>query len=137
TSPYVVRPGDTLWSIAARHLGSGHDYHRIVDLNPERLAGGADWVTPGMVLHLPATGAGAGTGEQSSHEQEVVVETGDTLSGLAAEHLGQADRWPEIYQASTGTVQPDGRRLEDPDLIYPGWRLGLPEAAGDQDQERP
>ncbi|WP_431472930.1 LysM peptidoglycan-binding domain-containing protein [Ornithinimicrobium sp. W1665] len=58
THSYVVRPGDTLWSIAAQHLGSGHDYHRIVDLNPERLAGGADWVTPGMVLHLPATEAG-------------------------------------------------------------------------------
>ncbi|MGO0577724.1 LysM peptidoglycan-binding domain-containing protein [Ornithinimicrobium panacihumi] len=137
TRPYVVRPGDTLWSIAAQHLGSGHDYHRIVDRNPERLAGGADWVTPGMVLQLPATGAGAGTGEQAGQEQEVVVETGDTLSGLAAEHLGQADRWPEIFEASTGTVQPDGRRLSDPDLIYPGWRLDLPDMAGGQEQERP
>src|SRR5699024_3046450 len=25
TNPYVVRPGDTLWSIADQHLGSGHD----------------------------------------------------------------------------------------------------------------
>ncbi|SOC51211.1 LysM peptidoglycan-binding domain-containing protein [Ornithinimicrobium cerasi] len=137
TNPYVVRPGDTLWSIAAQHLGSGHHYHRIVDLNPERLAAGADWVTPGMVLQLPVTEAGTGTSEQATQEQEVVVQTGDTLSGLAAEHLGQADRWPEIYEASTGTVQPDGRRLSDPDLIYPGWRLGLPQAAGGQDQERP
>ena len=137
TNPYVVRPGDTLWSIAAQHLGSGHDYHRIVDLNPQRLAGGADWVTPGMVLQLPATEAGTDTGEQAGREREVVVETGDTLSGLAAEHLGEADRWPEIYENSTGTVQADGRRLEDPDLIYPGWRLSLPEAAGGQDQERP
>ncbi|WP_299449617.1 LysM peptidoglycan-binding domain-containing protein [uncultured Serinicoccus sp.] len=132
---YVVRPGDTLWSIADQHLGSGHDYHRIVDLNPEQLAGGADWVTPGMVLQLPATGAGTGTGEQVGQEQDVVVQTGDTLSGLAAEHLGQADRWPEIYEASTGTVQPDGRRLSDPNLIYPGWRLDLPDSAGGQ--ERP
>ncbi|WP_131103425.1 LysM peptidoglycan-binding domain-containing protein [Ornithinimicrobium sufpigmenti] len=137
TNPYVVRPGDTLWSIAAQHLGSGHDYPRIVDLNPERLAGGADWVTPGMVLQLPATETGTGAAEQAGQEQEVVVETGDTLSGLAAEHLGEADRWPEIYEASTGTVQTDGRRLTDPDLIHPGWRLGLPAAAGGEDQERP
>ncbi|MFB9732825.1 LysM peptidoglycan-binding domain-containing protein [Ornithinimicrobium kibberense] len=137
TISYVVRPGDTLWSIAAQHLGSGHDYHRIVDLNPEQLAGGADWVTPGMVLHLPATEAGTGTGEQAGQDQDVVVQTGDTLSGLAAEHLGEADRWPEIYEASTGTVQPDGRRLSDPDLIYPGWRLDLPDSAVGQEQERP
>lgn len=126
TRPYEVRPGDTLWSIAEAHLGSGHDYHRIVDLNRDHLSGGADWVTPGMVLQVPGTRDTGSSGEQD--EQEVVVETGDTLSALAAEHLGEADRWPEIYEASTGTVQPDGRRLQDPDLIYPGWRLDLPEA---------
>lgn len=137
TSAYVVRPGDTLWSIAEQHLGPGHDYHRIVDLNREHLAGGADWVTPGMVLQLPTTEVGTGTREQAPPEREVVVETGDTLSGLAAEHLGEATRWPEIYEASTDTVQPDGRRLSDPDLIYPGWRLDLPDATGGQEQERP
>lgn len=125
TRPYEVRPGDTLWNIAEAHLGSGHDYHRIVDLNRDHLSGGADWVTPGMVLQLPETKDSDRAGEQA--EQTVVVEPGDTLSGLAAEHLGEADRWPEIYESSAGTVQPDGRRLQDPDLIYPGWRLDLPE----------
>lgn len=137
SSPYVVRAGDTLWSIAAQHLGSGHDYHRIVDLNRDLLASGADWVTPGMVLQLPADEAGRGSGEQVGQDQEVVVQTGDTLSGLAAEHLGEATRWPEIYETSTGIVQPDGRSLTDPDLIYPGWSLDLPGADGVQEQDRP
>lgn len=119
---YEVRPGDTLWAIAEQHLGSGHAYHRIVDLNPELLIAGVDRITPGMRLHLP-TGTLPASSDQS---RLVIVEPGDTLSGLAAEHLGEATRWPEIYDASTGTVQPDGRRLEDPDLIYPGWHLNLP-----------
>lgn len=131
---YVVRPGDTLWSIAEHHLGSGQDYHRIVDLNREHLSGGADCLTPGMVLQLPATEPTSGDGEQADHAHHVVVETGDTLSALAAEHLGDAARWPEIYEASTRTVQPDGRRLSDPDLIHPGWLLNLPGSPGTEEQ---
>ncbi|MCE0485484.1 LysM peptidoglycan-binding domain-containing protein [Ornithinimicrobium sediminis] len=133
---YVVRPGDTLWSIAQQHLGFGHEYHRIVDLNSEKLTGGAERVTPGMVLQLPVADNGAAIAEQRDQGQVVVVQTGDTLSGLAAQHLGEATRWPEIYEASTATVQPDGRRLADPDLIYPGWRLELPDTAATQEPAR-
>ncbi|MGB3257527.1 MAG: LysM peptidoglycan-binding domain-containing protein, partial [Ornithinimicrobium sp.] len=126
---YEVRPGDTLWSIAEQHLGAGRAYPRIVELNPGRLNRGGDWVTPGMRLRLPTLTAGTGEGA----EREVVVREGDTLSALAAEHLGDGNRWPEIYQASTSTVQPDGRRLQDPDVIYPGWRLDLPASATAKD----
>ncbi len=31
--PYVVREGDTLWRIAAGHLGDGRRYREIVELN--------------------------------------------------------------------------------------------------------
>ncbi|MGD8200918.1 LysM peptidoglycan-binding domain-containing protein [Ornithinimicrobium sp. W1679] len=122
SSSYVVRPGDTLWSIAQRHLGSGQDYHRIVDLNPQLLAAGPDRITPGTRLRLPLEES-ATVGEQA---RRVVVQRGDTLSALAAEHLGEASRWPQIYDASTGIVQPDGAHLRDPDLIHPGWQLNLP-----------
>lgn len=124
---YQVQPGDTLWSIAAAHLGSGHDYHRIVDLNADQLREGADWVTPGMQLRLPAPKAAPVAVDQ--RVGQVVVETGDTLSDLAAEHLRDGTQWPQIFEASTDLTQPDGRRLEDPDLIYPGWHLNLPGAA--------
>jgi len=123
---YVVQPGDTLWSIAAQHLGSGHAYQRIVELNPDQLSKGADWVTPGMRLRLPPSPTDAPASAQKF--KHVVVREGDTLSALAAEHLGEAARWPEIYEASTAIEQPDGRRLNDPDLIYPGWQLHVPVA---------
>ena len=48
---YTVKPHDTLWSIAAQHLGDGHRYHEIQALNPHvkdpRL------LMPGTRLHLP------------------------------------------------------------------------------------
>ena len=54
------------------------------------------------------------------------VAPGDTLWGIAAAELGNPWRWPEIYHLNRDRAEPDGRRLADPDLIYPGWTLLVP-----------
>ena len=46
---YVVRPGDTLWGIAEKELGSGFRYLEIVELN--HLSGTV--IYPGQILRLP------------------------------------------------------------------------------------
>jgi DNA-binding SARP family transcriptional activator/LysM repeat protein len=54
------------------------------------------------------------------------VRRGDTLSSIAENHLGDADRWPEIFTLNRGTRFAVGGALTDPDLIYPRWVLKLP-----------
>jgi DNA-binding SARP family transcriptional activator len=68
---YVVQPPhgrhyDSLWDIAARHLGDGRRYHEIYELNRGRPQpdGGeltrASLIQPGWVLLLPADATGPG-----------------------------------------------------------------------------
>ncbi|MFD2027395.1 LysM peptidoglycan-binding domain-containing protein [Promicromonospora aerolata] len=59
---------------------------------------------------------------------EVVVESGDTLWGIAEEELGDGTKYPEVFEASRDTEQPGGARLTDPDLILPGWTVTVPGA---------
>jgi nucleoid-associated protein YgaU len=49
---YVVKEGDTLWSIAAKQLGSGARHEEILKLNAQKLSG-AHELQVGMKLKLP------------------------------------------------------------------------------------
>ena len=55
----------------------------------------------------------------------VVVRPGDSLWLLAERHLGDALRWPDIFELNAGQLE-GGGTLRDPNLIHPGWRLRLP-----------
>lgn len=60
--------------------------------------------------------------EVENKEPEAVfhtVETGDTLSKIAKEHYGNANRYPEIFEANKPM-------LSHPDKIYPGQVLRIP-----------
>ncbi len=50
----------------------------------------------------------------------------DSLWAIAARHLGDPLRWHEIAALNTGRAQPDGRALQDPHWIVPGWELLMP-----------
>ncbi|MCI4066163.1 LysM peptidoglycan-binding domain-containing protein [Micromonospora sp. R77] len=55
------------------------------------------------------------------------VKRGETLSEIAAQWLGDADRWPEIFALNRGThFAHAGGTLRSPNVIYPGWTLDLP-----------
>lgn len=53
-----------------------------------------------------------------------VVAAGDTLWDIAARHLGDGARWPEIYAANRDVIT-------DPNLIHPGQELRIPTPAPD------
>ena len=61
--------------------------------------------------------ASAGSGGWTS--TTYTVEKGDTLSKIAKETLGDANRYPEIFEANKPM-------LKDPDKIYPGQVLRIP-----------
>jgi nucleoid-associated protein YgaU len=155
TVPYTVVEDDSLWSIAQEHLGDPLRFTELQDLNQAVLAGKPDFLLPGTVLRLPAPtettdddheaelaakaepAAHQGPSHQDSGSATYVVREGDTLSQVALDELGDADRYTDIARASSNTVQPDGNRLTDPDRIQPGWRLTIPSIAPASPQTKP
>ena len=118
---------DTLWLLAEQYLGRGERYTEILELNvgtvqPDgRALTGDGRLYPGWTLQLPADAAPSG--ERPARH---VVERGESLWLIADELLGSGSRYGEIMADNKGDLQPDGRRLADPDLILPGWVLTVP-----------
>ena len=112
---YTVRRGDSLSRIARDQLGDANRWPDIVALNPG-LAQDPDLIYPGTVLHLPGTTAATAA---ATAPGTYTVRRGDSLSWIARDHLGDANRWPDIVALNPGLAQ-------DPDLIYPGTALQLP-----------
>lgn len=81
----------------------------------------------------PAPGSAAASSQNSTVQEEAAetirVVRGDTLWAIAQEHLGDGTRYPELFDSTAPVRQDDGRYLIDPDLIYPGWDIHLPEDA--------
>ena len=50
---YVVRDGDTLWTIAKQVYGDPHQYKRLLEANPSVMAS-PEHIFPGQVLRVPA-----------------------------------------------------------------------------------
>jgi nucleoid-associated protein YgaU len=137
TPTYQVRPGDTLWSIAEQAYGSGTEYRRLVDANVGRpMSDGQVFsargvIRPGWQLAVP----GATWQVQNvDGERWYTVRPGDTLSSIAASTLGNREGWTELFDLNRGVSTADGRyTLTDPNTIWPGLRLRLPDAPPDAD----
>jgi nucleoid-associated protein YgaU/DNA-binding SARP family transcriptional activator len=130
TVQHTVVRGDTLWGLAETYLGDGHRFRDIVALNQDHLADNPAFLTTGWVLTIPSPPDAADqASERDAGEKNVVVEKGDTLSGIAAEELGDATRYPELLEATWDVDQPGGAHLTDPDLIHPGWTVQVPGTA--------
>ncbi|MYT30932.1 MULTISPECIES: BTAD domain-containing putative transcriptional regulator [unclassified Streptomyces] len=122
----------SLWrpatAAAQQHSFTNEAPHRITataPLNPVV----AQQATPGtattVTLSSPEATESRASAKAVRHIEYTVVE-GDTLWDIAAEHLGDALKWPRIYALNKDRVQSDGARLHDPDRLQAGWRLTIP-----------
>jgi 2',3'-cyclic-nucleotide 2'-phosphodiesterase / 3'-nucleotidase len=59
------------------------------------------------------------TGTEST-TKTYTVDSGDNLSAIAKQELGDANRWREIYELNKDVIG------DNPDLIQPGMELKLP-----------
>jgi len=154
TTVVIAQRRDSLFSLAARHLGDGNRRDELVELNHGRMMPDGtifdEQLRPGWPVLLPAdrlvesgatSAAGAASaagatsppatvevGASARRQQSVIVVHGDTLSGLAARHLGDERRWPELWELNRGRRFAH-RSFDDPNLILPGWELILPDVA--------
>lgn len=112
----------------ADNLGLGGDYRVLVEGETVKLKGKVpDQETLEKVILAAGNVEGVAAVDTSEIEAEddkdvsafYTVEKGDTLSKIAKEYLGDAMRYPEIFEANRPM-------LSDPDKIYPGQVLRIP-----------
>lgn len=127
----TVQHGDTLWSLAEKHLGDGAQFTQIASLNEgQAMTGGkvfrsSESIQPGWELKMPATATSAAD-QPKADDTQVEVHAGDSLWEIAEDQYGDGADWSKIWDANKGERQADGRTLSDPDVIQPGWNLTVP-----------
>lgn len=143
TTYTVTERGDSLWNIAQTQLGDGNRWPEIADLNYGRtqpdgrsLSPDDHWLDLGWELVIPAEeSAAADPAAAAETTTEYTVQTGDTLSAIADDQLGDPALWPELAEATSDLKQPDGAHLTDPDLIRPGWTILIPTTSEEAPQQ--
>ncbi|MGW9047332.1 LysM peptidoglycan-binding domain-containing protein [Streptomyces lydicus] len=124
----VGATGETLWDLAEHYLGDGRRYSELRALNPglpqtATLPAGTVVNLPaeaGMRTDLAAAAPASAETQHGAKAETYTVAAGDSLSGIAQKKLGDGDRWTDIYAENKDTIH-------DPDLIYPGQHVLLPQ----------
>ena len=72
-----------------------------------------------VVADIKVTGGGAAAAPAAAASTTYTVKSGDTLSAIAKQHLGDANAYMKIFEANRD-------QLSDPDKIKPGQVLKIP-----------
>lgn len=112
---YTVQPGDTLQRIALRMGVDQEAMRKLNHLNTQQM----NWLTVGTTLTVPATGDEL---RFVRHEERYIVKAGDSLGRIA-----------EKYDLSL-TEMLLANRIADPNAIYPGQGLIIPDKKQSDDK---
>ena len=130
---HKVASGETLTAIARKHYdGDGNMWRSIRDANPGKVGTNGE-IVQGVVLVIPKRSTqaddptselserAAGGSERAPRQRVrmVTVQEGQTLSELAAEHLGSAGKWQMIMDVNADV-------LESPRQLRAGMKLRIP-----------
>jgi hypothetical protein len=144
TGKYYVEPGDSFWIISQKVYGNGgffkalQEHNRARFITPSNLQVGDEVLTPSVAElrdlysglcpkeRIAKPGSPAATQaahlavSQTASVRQYEVQDGDTLFDIARYELGDAKRWPEIYQLNRVAIG------QDIDHVKPGTKLMLP-----------
>ena len=145
-----VVPGDPVVLATIDFLVGGGDCYPLTDISFTRLGVSyqqalANYISTDLggkvtAEQYPAGGSGRIVALEPQPEEpeepetpparQVTVQAGDTLRKIAMTHLGDENRWLEIYELNKDVIQADGRSLTNPDLILVGWVLQIEKTTG-------
>ncbi|MEM8873311.1 MAG: LysM domain-containing protein [Planctomycetota bacterium] len=121
---YIVKQGDSFYTIARDQLGDANLYRAIEQANP---LVDPRRIRPGMEIKLPdVSNLRSGNGTRAvAPEADLtidghVIKPGETLSDIALQHYGKSYLWRDIYEANRD-------KLESPNRLKVGVVLTIPE----------
>lgn len=142
TRRHVVQPGESYWTISQLYFGDGNYFRQLYEFNRGSV-GEYESLVPGMTLEIPELAAMT-TDSMSAHhsldtpkeippqkKDEVatkhrkhVTQEGETLFSIAADRLGQASRYLEIWELNRSHLPPE---LDHASPLPANINLTLPE----------
>jgi hypothetical protein len=144
---YVVQPQDNFWNISRKKYGNARYFQALAEVNkaripePGRMRPGmkvntppvefleehyAQFLPPGTKVQVTAaedaTAKAAPTGFTVTADGTPKYRTGenDTLSDIAAKHLGRSSRWIQIYEMNRDKLSNPNQLKVGTELILPG-----------------
>jgi len=108
-----VERGDSWWKLAEMYLGDGARWRELRGMNPAG-TNRPELLLLGSTVRVPA----GVVGRSRPVEKSATVRKGDTLWGMAREHLGRGAAWKCLMEANP--------ELREPERLRIGQRVLLP-----------
>jgi nucleoid-associated protein YgaU len=114
---YIVKQGDSLWTIAEQAYGSGFNAYDIAKvnkiINPDQIEINQELIIPNVQAKDPTLGE-----TSSINSKNYVVSQGESLWLIAQKVYGDPYKWVKIAEINN---------IPNPNLIYPGTVLLTPQ----------